>query len=107
MQKVQDNLLIDQDLATSLAGGFLASVTGIIVNELIQNPPDLESELTKTSKRMMRLAMKMKTSGLFESVVPPPASSDIPSQSPEEVFSNVIPTNSIGDSSSKTLVKFS
>ena len=56
MQKVQDNLLIDQDLATSLAGGFLASVTGIIVNELIQNPPDLGSELTKTLKRMMKLA---------------------------------------------------
>ena len=105
MQKVQDNLLIDQDLATSLAGGFLASVTGIIVNELIQNPPDLESELSKTLKRMMRLTMI--TSGLFELVVPPPASSDIPPQSPAEVFSNVIQTNSIGDSSSKTLVKFS
>ena len=53
----------------------------------------------------MRLTLK--TSGLFESVVPPPASSDIPSQSPEEVLSNVIQTNSFGDSSSKTLVKFS
>ena len=43
--------MIDQDLATSLAGGFLASVTGIIVNELIQNPPDLESEIDKNIKK--------------------------------------------------------
>ena len=66
MQKVQDNLLIDQDLATSLAGGFLASVTGIIVNELIQNPPDLESELTKTSKRMMRFTKNIQKDDVID-----------------------------------------
>merc|ERR1712141_808170 len=68
-------------VAENVARTLLSIGTFAVANELMRNPPDLER--------------------LLDSVMPPPASSYIPSQSPAEVPPNVLATNNVRDNASK------
>ena len=78
------------------AGPMIGVLTSLAVNELIRNPPNMESK----SLKLNAIADKS-TSGILESVMPPPPSSNIPTQSAATIPFNALATNSVQNSAGR------
>ena len=85
-----------ENLVQHAAGPMIGVLTSLAVNELIKNPPNMESKFTKSLK--LNAIADKSTSGILESVMPPPPSSNIPTQSASTIPLNVLATNNVQNS---------